>query len=133
MITTFCIAIMCIVLVFVASFVYYTNKMLRNYKQQVKLLNERIKKENEQHNLTLQNASETLLGEACLVRALDEIRKDPETGLTLANEWLKKRQQILNEIKQECEKQNTDKISEVYDSALRIAKLIYEEKLNVTE
>lgn len=77
-------------------------------------------------------ASKAVLGEACLLMALKERSKNGDTaGFKYATEWLKKRQELLDELDKEFEAQGHENLDEAYDSALRITGMIYSGELDI--
>jgi hypothetical protein len=77
-------------------------------------------------------ASKALLGEACLLMALKERAKDDYViGFKNANEWLKKRDELLRELDIEFSKPEHENPNDIYDSSLRITSMIYNGELDI--
>lgn len=77
-------------------------------------------------------ASKALLGEACLLMALKERTKDNgTTGFKNANEWLRKRDELLRELNIEFDKEEHENPDDIYDAALSITSMIYKGELDI--
>ena len=121
---------------FMIGFVKYADsqealEVNKLYKQIVDDTQKLVEKHKEWHDHTFRGASITAVGEATVVKALDEIRHDPENGLAQAIKWLDKRQRLIEEIEKECEARGGKDLSEIYMSSLNIAQMIYDGEVDI--
>ena len=74
-----------------------------------------------------------ILSEACLTKALEDFNNNNQDnkGMIYAERWLKKRADMLEELRLECDEQGNCNLEEIYSSCLRISGMIYSGELDI--
>lgn len=117
----------------------FQEKLIKSYLKEIHIsdnlienLNKKVELLNEWHDNTRRYASILVLSEACLIKALEVIKDNPDNkGLIYAERWLEKRADMLEELRLECDAQGNCNLEEIYSSSLRIADMIYSGELDI--
>ena len=121
----------------VALYWVYTDK--KYYKDKTEILeslienlNKQIDNHKEWHDLTRVRAARAMLSESCLIKTLEDYTNNADgKGVAYANRWLSKREEILQQLTNECESLGNRNLEEVYESSSRISQMILQGELDI--
>lgn len=120
------IAAICILLAIIVIIICFYQEDKKD-----KFYEETIKHSKQWHDSTRQFAAKTIISEACLLKACQEMMKNNVDGIKYADRWIDKREELIKEIERECEERGNADLGEVFQASRGIAEMIFSGELDV--